>query len=48
MTEFEQFEAWAKEKGHYQTVEAIARYRAYMANRKENESEALRERIEGD
>ena len=42
MTDLEQFEQWCKAKGHYPAYEAIARFRAYLASRKEHETEALR------
>jgi len=45
--DIESLETWAKEKGHYMVVEAIARFRAYVASRKEHETAALIERTEG-
>jgi len=44
MTDLERFEQWAKERGHYPVIEAIARFRAYLEQRKEHETEALIER----
>jgi len=48
MNDLDHFEQWAKLKGHYQAVEAIARYRAYLSNLKEHTEQALRERTEGE
>ena len=45
MTDLEHFESWAIKTGAYQTVEAIARYRQYLENKRANEVEALRERV---
>ena len=35
-TDFELFEEWAVAKHHYQTVEAIARYKTMLASRNGN------------
>jgi len=48
MTDLERFEQWARERGHYQAVEALARYLAYLDHRREQETDALIERQEGD
>ena len=48
MTDLERFEQWAKERGHYQAYEAIARFRAYLDHRKAQETDALIERQESD
>ena len=48
MTDLERFEQWAKERGHYQAYEAVARFRAFLERRREQETDVLIERQEGD
>jgi hypothetical protein len=48
MTDLERFEQWARERGHYQAYEAVERFRAFLEHRREQETDALIERQEGD